>query len=59
MATQVRSCPKCFQLMWLKPHEYESIDEETVRAKCPHCGSTVRFNLVSEGANATGPKMGH
>ena len=59
MATQVRSCPKCFQLMWLKPSEYESLDEETVRAKCPHCGSTVRFKLVSQGENATGPKMGH
>lgn len=59
MATQVRSCPKCFQLMWLKPSEYEPLDEETVRAKCPHCGSTVRFKLVSEGDNATGPKMGH
>ena len=59
MATQVRSCPKCFQLMWLKPSEYESLDEETVRAKCPHCGSAVGLSLVSEGENATGPKMGH
>lgn len=59
MATQVRSCPKCFQLMWLKPSEYESLDEETMRAKCPHCGSVVRFKLVSQGENATGPKMGH
>jgi len=59
MATQVRSCPKCFQLMWLKQHEYEQIDEVTVRGKCPHCGTTVRFMLVSEGANAGGPKMGH
>ena len=45
--------------MWLKQNEFELIDVETVRAKCPHCGSTVRFRLVSEGANATGPKMGH
>jgi hypothetical protein len=45
--------------MWLKPEEFELLDEETVRAKCPHCGSTVRFKLVSEGANAAGPKMGH
>ena len=59
MATQVRSCPKCFQLMWLKENEYEILDEETVRAKCPHCASTVRFGLVSSGTNATGPKMGH
>lgn len=59
MTTQVRSCPKCFQLMWLKENQYELLGEETIRAKCPHCGSTVRFKLVSEGANATGPKMGH
>lgn len=59
MSTQVRSCPKCFQLMWLKPHEYELLDAETMRAKCPHCGSTVRFRLGGEGANAAGPKMGH
>jgi RNase P subunit RPR2 len=59
MSTQVRSCPKCFQLMWLKPNEFELVDVETVRAKCSHCGSTVRFRLVSEGANAAGPKMGH
>lgn len=59
MATQVRSCPKCFQLMWLRDDQYERLDEVTLRAKCPHCGSTVRLKLVSEGANATGPKMGH
>lgn len=59
MATQVRSCPKCFQLMWLKPSDYESLDEDTVRTKCPHCGSVVRFKLISEGENAAGPKMGH
>ncbi len=59
MSTQVRSCPKCFQLMWLKQNEFELVDVEAVRAKCPHCGSTVRFRLVSEGDNATGPKMGH
>ena len=59
MATQVRSCPKCFKLMWLKDDQYERLGEETIRARCPHCGSTVRFKLVSEGANAAGPKMGH
>lgn len=59
MSTQVRSCPKCFQLMWLKPNEFEFVDSQTVRTKCPHCHSTVRFRLVSEGANAIGPKMGH
>lgn len=59
MSTQVRSCPKCFQLMWLKQNEFELVDIQTIRTKCPHCSSVVRFRLVSEGANAAGPKMGH
>jgi len=59
MSTQVRSCPKCDHLMWLNPEGYDIVDEETVRATCPHCRSTVRFKLVTQGANATGPKMGH
>ncbi|NJL15883.1 MAG: hypothetical protein HC938_00520 [Nitrospira sp.] len=59
MSTQVRSCPKCFQLMWLKADEYEVLDDETVRTTCPHCGTTSRFKLVTAGPNALGPKMGH
>jgi RNase P subunit RPR2 len=59
MTTQVRTCPKCAMLMWLKEDQYEQLDEETIRGKCPQCGSTVRFKLVSQGDNATGPKMGH
>lgn len=59
MSTQVRSCPKCFQLMWLKQNEVDIVDVESIRAKCSHCNSVVRFRLVSEGANAAGPKMGH
>jgi len=45
--------------MWLKDDQYERLDEATIRGRCPHCGSTVRFKLVSAGENATGPKMGH
>ncbi len=59
MSTQVRTCPKCFQLMWRTAEQYEPVDEHTVRTTCPHCHATVRFRLVTEGANATGPKMGH
>jgi len=59
MTTQVRSCPKCFHLMWLGSEQYQLLDEETVSATCPHCNSTVRFKLVTQGANAAGPKMGH
>ena len=59
MTTQVRTCPKCAQLMWLKEDQYERLDEDTIRGKCPQCGSMVRFKLVSQGENASGPKMGH
>ena len=59
MTTQVRTCPKCAQLMWLKEDQYERLDEDTIRVKCPQCGSMVRFKLVSQGENAAGPKMGH
>ena len=59
MTTQVRTCPKCAQLMWLKEDQYERLDEDTIRGKCPQCGETVRFKLVSQGENAAGPKMGH
>jgi DNA-directed RNA polymerase subunit RPC12/RpoP len=59
MSTQVRSCPRCSKLMWLKDDQFEMLDENTVRTKCPHCGSTVRFKLVVEGTTASGPKMGH
>lgn len=45
--------------MWLKQNEVDIVDGETIRAKCSHCNSVVRFRLVSEGANAAGPKMGH
>jgi len=45
--------------MWVKEEEIEQQDENTIRLKCPHCHETVRFKLVSEGSNATGPKMGH
>ena len=59
MATQVRTCPKCSLLMWVKAEEIEQQDENTIRLKCPHCREPVRFKLVSEGPNAAGPKMGH
>lgn len=59
MATQVRTCFKCRQLMWLKEEDIEYLDERTLRMKCPHCHETVRVDLVVEGSTATGPKMGH
>ena len=45
--------------MWVKDEDIEHPDENTIRLQCPHCRATVRFKLVSEGTNATGPKMGH
>ena len=58
MTTQVRTCPKCAQLMWLTEDQYERLDEETIRGKCPQCGSTVRFKLVSQGDKRGRPKDG-
>lgn len=57
--TKVKSCPRCFKLMWLKDEDFEYVDENTVRATCPHCHELVRLKLVIEGDRAAGPKMGH
>ena len=57
--TKVKTCPRCFQLMWPKEADLEYLDENTVRTKCPHCYELVRIKLVMEGSNAAGPKMGH
>ncbi len=57
--TKVRTCPTCGKLIWLKDGDFEMVDENTLRTKCPHCQETVRFKLVTEGSNAAGPKMGH
>lgn len=59
MATPVRTCPKCSQLMWLTQEQMTYLDENTVRVTCPNCHASVRLSLVSRGANAAGPKMGH
>lgn len=55
----VKTCPKCRLLMWVKEEVIEYPDENTMRMKCPHCHETVTFKLVTQGANAAGPKMGH
>ena len=57
--TTVRSCPRFFQWMLVKDDEVEVLDETTIRMTCPHCHELVRLKLVSQGSNATGPKMGH
>lgn len=59
MHTQVRTCPFCGRLMWVKEDQVVYPDENTIRYKCPHCQQTVQFKLVSQGSNAAGPKMGH
>ncbi len=59
MGTQVRACPKCFKLMWVKEEQVEYLDDDTIRCTCPHCSESVRFKLVTQGSNADGPKMGH
>ncbi len=59
MATQVRTCPRCSLLMWIKDQDIHYPDEYTMQVKCPHCQATVTLKLVVEGSNAAGPKMGH
>jgi len=56
---QVKPCPRCQKLMWIKDEQITYPDENTLRVTCPHCQQTVSFKLVSQGANAAGPKMGH
>jgi hypothetical protein len=45
--------------MWIKEDQFEILDEDTFRARCPQCGAASRFKLITEGANSYGPKMGH
>jgi hypothetical protein len=45
--------------MWLKEDAVTYLDENTVEMTCPHCQLLVRFKLITEGANAVSPKMGH
>lgn len=59
MTTKVRACPRCDLLMWIKDEDIEYPDENTMRAKCPHCQQIVTMKLVVQGSNSTGPKMGH
>jgi len=59
MAQLVKACPRCSLLMWVQEGQIEYLDENTVRTTCPHCKRSVRVTLVSQGANAAGPKMGH
>lgn len=59
MSTKVRSCPKCFQLMWVKKSDIQYVDEDTIQYQCPHCKEKIRIKLVTHGSNAEGPKMGH
>lgn len=59
MAQLVKACPRCSLLMWVQEDQIEHLDEDTIRTTCPHCQQSVRVRLVSRGANADGPKMGH
>ncbi|MDE3017566.1 MAG: hypothetical protein KGO52_13225 [Nitrospirota bacterium] len=59
MAQLVKACPRCGLLMWVQEGQIEYLNENTVRTTCPHCKQLVRVTLVSRGANAAGPKMGH
>ena len=59
MSMLVRKCPKCGKLFWKKEEEIQYADENTLKVVCNHCHQTLRIPLITEGANAGAPKMGH
>lgn len=59
MPMLVRKCPKCEKLFWIKEQDVHYADRNTLRVTCTHCRQTLRISLVTEGANAGAPKMGH
>lgn len=59
MPMLVRKCPKCEKLFWIKEQDIEYINDNTLRVTCHHCQQVLRIPLVTEGANAGAPKMGH
>ncbi len=59
MPMLVRKCPKCGLLFWVPENAVEYSDENTLRVTCNHCRQVLRIPLVTQGANAGAPKMGH
>ena len=59
MSMLVRKCPKCSKLFWKKEDEVEYADENTLKVVCNHCHQILRIPLITQGANAGAPKMGH
>ena len=59
MPKLVRKCPKCEKLFWINEQDIEYPDDNTWRVTCHHCYQVLRIPLITEGANAGAPKMGH
>ncbi len=59
MSMLVRKCPKCGNLFWKKEQDIEYSDENTLKVTCNHCHQILRIPLITQGANAGAPKMGH
>ena len=59
MPMLVRKCPKCSLLFWIKEQDIEYPDPNTMKVNCTHCKQTLRIPLITQGANAGSPKMGH
>ena len=59
MPKLVKKCPKCEKLTWIDAQDIEYPDENTWRVICQHCHQVLRIPLITEGANAGAPKMGH
>jgi len=59
MPMLVRKCPKCEKLFWVQEQDIDRSNRDTLRVTCTHCQQVLRIPLVTEGANAGAPKMGH
>lgn len=59
MPMLVRKCPNCGLLFWIQEQDIECTDENTWRVTCHHCQQVLRIPLITLGANAGAPKMGH
>ena len=46
-------------MFWKKEEEVEYADENTLKVVCNHCHQVLRIPLITQGANAGAPKMGH
>ncbi|GJL51177.1 hypothetical protein [Candidatus Nitrospira salsa] len=59
MPMLVRKCPKCSLLFWIPEQDIVYSDPNTMKVICTHCKQVLRIPMITQGANAGSPKMGH